>query len=400
MMTITRDKQVPLAEIRWRLIEALTKLPGDGDLMVWQRQLADAIIAAENDPEGYDVAELKRHRHLLRVIGDGLAHDLLPSHTIRTLSDHPGPRPASLAAQGPDLDFVFACANDLWIHGFVPILADLTTLIGIGDIVGWNAEEVVVIECKNRSVPKRLNTSGRIARQRQRGERAEEYLRTSQLAEGEGVVRVAWGFELPEPDWAGIERLLLDCQGSESGFSLLTLGPEDILIACAEHMQEPAVLRAVLRDASTLELPIMASYAELFTDGDHRARSPSSYPVTADLRWRLLERKLLLFRAVDMGKLGARFWHNGLEVRLTPEMVDDLLHLRLDVTDFESVWFNPPITEYCLLTPVSVSMREAFMAFSKQLVESVVPGEGLGSAMKAAEGDRFTYVTAYRNSGP
>jgi hypothetical protein len=43
----------------------------------------------ETNTDGYDLAELKRHQHLLRVIGDRLAHDLLPSHTIRALSRDP-----------------------------------------------------------------------------------------------------------------------------------------------------------------------------------------------------------------------------------------------------------------------------------------------------------------------
>lgn len=69
--------------------------------------------------------------------------------------------------------------------------------------------------------------------------------------------------------------------------------------------------------------------------------------------------------------------------------------------DFESVSFGPPITEYGLFMPVAASaMREAFIGHAKQLVENIAPGEGLGSAMKAAQGDRFTYVTTFRNSGP
>ena len=57
VMTMTRDTQLPLAKIRRDLIDTLTKLPGEGDVMVWQRQLAEAIIAAETNPKGYDVAE-------------------------------------------------------------------------------------------------------------------------------------------------------------------------------------------------------------------------------------------------------------------------------------------------------------------------------------------------------
>ena len=79
-----------------------------------------------------------------------------------------------------------------------------------------------------------------------------------------------------------------------------------------------------------------------------------------------------------MEKLGAEFWHNGLEARLIPEMVDDLLQLRLEVTAFDSISFGPPITEYCVFTPVSVaSTRDAFIALSKRLIECAAPGEGL-----------------------
>ena len=38
-----------LAEIRRELVAGFTELPANGDVMVWQRQLADAIIDAETD---------------------------------------------------------------------------------------------------------------------------------------------------------------------------------------------------------------------------------------------------------------------------------------------------------------------------------------------------------------
>ena len=116
--------------------------------MQWQRRLADAIIDAELPEAGIDRAEAKRHRHLLRVMADGLVHTLLPDHIIRSLSRHPG-KPALLSAQGADFDFVFDEARKLSSLGVVPVIADLTTLIGVGDIVGWNGDGVVVVECKN-----------------------------------------------------------------------------------------------------------------------------------------------------------------------------------------------------------------------------------------------------------
>lgn len=98
--------QAAWAQTRQVLLLELAALPAEGDVMQWQRRLADAIIDAERPEAGIDRALAKRHRHLLRVIADGLVHTLLPDHTIRSLSRHPG-KPASLSAQGADFDFVF-----------------------------------------------------------------------------------------------------------------------------------------------------------------------------------------------------------------------------------------------------------------------------------------------------
>src|SRR5665647_2399512 len=149
-------------QTRHALLLELAALPGGGDVLEWQRRLADAIIEAEDPPIGTDRAVAKRHRHLLRVIADGLVHTLLPEHTVRSLSRHPG-KPASLSAQGADFDFVFEQATRLSSLGFIPIIADLTTLIGIGDIVGWSSDGVVVLECKNRPAPAQGAPTGRLA---------------------------------------------------------------------------------------------------------------------------------------------------------------------------------------------------------------------------------------------
>lgn len=394
---MTAPLQTPdaLADIRRELIVGFAKLPTNGDVMVWQRQLADAIINAETH-SGLDAVELKRHRHLLRVIGDALVHTLLPTHTIRTLTRHPG-RAAALAGQGADFEFVFTCAQKLRGHGFIPILADLTTLIGIGDIVGWGREGLVVLECKNRTPPARISTSGRVARQRERGEWAERYLSTSESAEPD-TVRAAYELDLPSPHWPAVEQLLLDCLESEIGAASLSLGEDDTLIACAERIAEDDLPR-VMPSGASLALPIMANYAELLETSDHRAMSPSSYPISADLRWRLLERKLLLFRCLDMAVLKKTFEQDGVNVRLSPERIDGQFHVRVEVPGYESVSFAPPLVEYCLWMPVpGTAMADVLTDYARQLVLNVTPGEGLGSAMPLADGDHFAYAMAYRDS--
>jgi hypothetical protein len=226
---------VPAAWVQTRhaLLLELAALPGEGDVIQWQRRLADAIIDAEHPDAGVGRAEAKRHRHLLRVIADGLVHALLPDHTIRSLSRHPG-KPAALSAQGADFDFVFDCARRLRSLGLIPVIADLTTLIGVGDIVGWNGDGVMVVECKNRPAPPREATTGRLARQRRRGEQVETYLTTSTLDEGD-CVRQAYTRSLPSPDWDAVAGLLERCDASPAGVAVYSLGPNDTLVAATSQ---------------------------------------------------------------------------------------------------------------------------------------------------------------------
>lgn len=156
------------------------------------------------------------------MIADGLVHTLLPAHIIRSLSRHPG-KPASLSAQGANFDFVFDRARRLRSDGLIPIIADLTTLIGVGDIVGWSGDDVMVVECKNRPAPAREATTGRLARQRRRGEQVETYLTTSTTDEGD-LVREAHTMSLPSADWDAVADLLERCDASPAGIAAYSLG--------------------------------------------------------------------------------------------------------------------------------------------------------------------------------
>ncbi|MDT0264188.1 hypothetical protein [Jatrophihabitans lederbergiae] len=385
----------PLAEVRRSLIVEFAALPGEGDVVAWQRRLADAIIDAEAGSPQHDSAELKWHRHLLRVIGDALVHALLPAHTIRALSRHPG-RPPSLSAQGEDFDFVFECARTLRRSGAVPIVADLTTLVGIGDLVGWGGGGVGVYECKNRTPPMRMSTSGRVARQRLRGERTEEYLTGSRIEEEGGPVREAYDFPLPEPEWEAVRDLLERCLAAPTKLATHSFGTDDTLIACSRD----TVLDDVADQLPTgehLAMPAMAVYSELIESADHRLWAPSSYPLSGDLRWRLLENELSVIRFVDMGALEAEFTEGAVRGWLTPRRGEHGFEVGLDVAGFEPITFTHQLVGFCLWMPVPVSaMRATLIDHARVLVAQVEPGQGLGSAMNLAEGDTFVYSTAYR----
>ncbi|NUL44132.1 hypothetical protein LG293_09575 [Citricoccus nitrophenolicus] len=382
------------AQTRQRLLLELAALPSEGDVLQWQRRLADAIIDAEHPEARTDLAEVKRHRHLLRVIADGLVHTLLPDHTIRSLSRHPGP-PASLSSQGADFDFVFDQAHKLRSLGMIPIIADLTTLIGVGDIVGWNGDGVMVLECKNRPAPPREATTGRLARQRQRGEQAETYLTTSTLDEGEAV-RQAYTMSLPSPDWSAVADLLERCETSSTGVAVYSLGPNDALVA-ATSQATPEQFVTELADFVESTHPAVAFYSELIDAASYRLMAPSSYPVGGERRWRLLEGDLRLVRFVDMGGLAAEFDHEDAVVTLVPEQSAGRINLRVDVDGQEYTKFTDQLAEFCLWMPVPLAaLRQVLIDYARALVNERSSNAELSDSPDLAPGDNFKYATVYR----
>lgn len=382
------------AQTRQRLLLELAALPSEGDVLQWQRRLADAIIDAERPETGIDRAEAKRHRHLLRVIADGLVHVLLPDHTIRSLSRHPGP-PASLSSQGADFDFVFAQAHKLRSLGMIPIIADLTTLIGVGDIVGWNGDGVMVLECKNRPAPSREATTGRLARQRQRGEQVETYLTTSTLDEGDAV-RQAYTMSLPSPDWAAVADLLERCETSSTGVAVYSLGPNDVLVA-ATSQATPEQIVTMLADFVESMHPAVAFYSELRDAASYRLMAPSSYPVGGERRWQLLEGDLRLVRIVDMGSLAAEFDHEGAAVTLVPEQTAGRINLRVDVDGQEYTKFTHQLAEFCLWMPVPLAeLRQVLIDYARAVVNERASNAELSDTRDLAPGDNFRYMTVYR----
>lgn len=385
---------------RRELLEEFCALPDIGDVLLWQRRLADAIMRAETESTGPSRYIAKRHRHLLRVIGDALVHALLPSHTIRALSRAPG-KPPHLSSQGDDLDFVFDRAAKAQAKGFVPILADLTTLIGIGDLVLVADGGVAVLECKNRpAVTAALR--GRLARQQQRGENLEKYLSTSRINEGD-IERVAIEHDLPQPDYELLERLLVECLESPAGIAVHKFDDRDALIACTETADQDelsALLQTVLPDNADNTKIGMAFIDELVESASHRRLSPSSYPLAADLRWRLLERELHLVRIIDIDGLACEKQVGDLVLRLVPRRGDTGLEVHVEGLDApDHLAFTSEIVEMCLWTPTPVAdVRRSLVEQTLGTISELnALGEDEDLRAVNAPGDRVVYGIAYRD---
>lgn len=375
----------------------LALLPGEGDVLTWQRRLADALMNGEAGVDGMDPSELKRHRHLLRVMADGLVHRLVESHTVRTLSQHPG-KPPWITAQGPDFDFVFECARSMRSAGLIPIIADLTTLIGVGDVVGVSPAGVVVLECKNTSMPSRLSTSGRLARQRERGEHAEQYLTTGRLEQPDGTaVKQAFVMDLPDPDFDAVEALLKRCTESNSLVATHTFGENDTLIAYTLDTS-PDAIAAALPDGRDLALPVLAFFAEVTRKSSHRLWAPSSYPLPGDLRIRLLEGELQLLRLADLGPLAVEFAVGEQRATLTPQHGSVGAQVTLDVPGMTPVTITNQVIDSGFFMPIPVSdLRTALIDMAQRHVLAGGASTDKLTGLSPAVGDLFLYATAYRD---
>ncbi|NEK60239.1 hypothetical protein GCU56_20485 [Geodermatophilus sabuli] len=373
----------------------LALLPAQGDVLEWQRRLADSLIEVEANADDIDPSDRKRHRHLLRVMADGLVHTLLDSHTIRALSQHRG-KPPSIAGQGADFDFVFACARSLISSGQIPIVADLTTLIGVGDVVGISTSGVVVLECKNTTMPPRMSTSGRLARQRERGEQVESYLTNSRADEPDGTVKQAFDWSLPEPDFDVVRSLLARCVGSQSLVATHAFGEDDTLVAFTPDTPLDAI-GAALPLGRTAVLPVIAFYSDLIEASSHRLWAPSSYPLPGEARLQLIEGHLRLMRCADLGALAAEFDSGGRRATLTPNRRSGAAQVTLDVPGFEPVTVTDQVISTCLYMPIAVaSMRAALIEMAHRHVAQGASANSM-TDLSPAEGDSFVYATVYRD---
>src|SRR5260370_863834 len=175
-----------LERARQRLLSQLDAVDSADAAMAFQRALATELSMAEKDTS----PEARWHRHLLRLMGDALAGQLLSPHTLRELS-RGGHLPASLTGQGTDFGFVLEVAECTARRGCVPVIADLTHLIGVGDLVAVAPAAIAIIECKNKQMPDGWALRGRHWTPFQRQVEAASYLTSGYVWDGAGELRIA-----------------------------------------------------------------------------------------------------------------------------------------------------------------------------------------------------------------
>ncbi|GAA1589764.1 hypothetical protein [Actinoplanes couchii] len=304
------------------LLRFLVDLPDSGSVVDLQRKLLD-----EHARKGTTRAErdlFKHHRIKLRAIGDALAWLLLPAHTIRTLSKHPG-RAAPPPMNAEDAAFVMQVVEQLFRAGRVPVISDLTNVLLVGDVVAVESGgSVEVVECKNTRIPVRPPASGRLARQRQRGEMLTRYLRESVMPHPQGsqaavaavadalaIPRpvgpspaipelVAMDVALPEPNPEWLAAAYTRYEESPQGVGLVEIGAGDYLLITERNESAVDQLGDVLQTLPPLRQVCVSMHFEQLNQPLPHCRSILSYPLDWEFRAALLESDLVMVRVVDL----------------------------------------------------------------------------------------------------
>src|SRR4030042_188293 len=157
-----------LCGIRENLFEQLNRINTPDEMVNFQAGGAEAILFAEINSKMNECAPDSARSHIksLRLYTDALAWWNLHPHTIRQLAKNSGPRP-SLLDQGPSFANVLLHAGKYAKDTKLPILvADLTNVIKIGDlVVVTNPEKPMIVECKTSVPDPKYLMQGRSGRQ-------------------------------------------------------------------------------------------------------------------------------------------------------------------------------------------------------------------------------------------
>jgi len=405
-----------LLQTRRALVDHFSAIPREADPLSLQEALATELGRSEAAADRNSESS-RRHRRLLRIIGDSIAFTVLHDHTIRTLNRHPSSAAAGLSTQGDDFHFVLQVARKLADSGYIPVLNDVTNLLRIGDITAVSLEHVLVLECKNTPLPSGLPSAGRLARQRKRGSDAVQYLRTSRIVEADGI-REAISIDLPGPDWTFLARLGRDLEPRQDGISAALLDDGDGLGLATidpELKSFNALLKQLLHLVSANN-PVIATSLDAIKDPSWSRPSPLTYPLPPWLRFALLENQVLMVRMIDADRLcGTEELTSGKVANLgVSARQGSAFTVSLDVGD-KTYETDHALLDRVMYTPTRIeAFKHALLASADNLLAMSQAADPSSEAADRAEqrvskaedevrlapGDDIAYGTIYRSEHP
>ena len=195
-------------------------------------------------------------------------------------------------------------AGQITGDGTLPIICDLTHLLGVGDIVVVTAGAISIIECKNTLLPAEWRPRGRHLRQLHRQAQASGYLARGHAPAGDEI-RIS--IDVAEP--RRCEEELRDCveraRLSERGSAVAELGEHDLLVAKWDRGLSLTDSMPWI-DHEDWQHPAFGGSATATDHPGPFTANPYALPLPADARLAMVEGDLLLLRLADLAPL---CWH-------------------------------------------------------------------------------------------
>ncbi|WP_157429953.1 hypothetical protein [Actinomadura oligospora] len=290
-----------LEQTRAELLARFDDITTPSDVIDLQRALAAEIRSAEADRN----EDNDWHRHLLRLMGDAIAWKSLERHSIRELA-RGRRRPPSLTSQGQDFDYVLDVATEVADGNLIPIVADLTHLISVGDIIAVGPSAISILECKNRKPPAGP-PRGRHRRQEIRALQAADYLTDGIVTSSDGMKYLSVEVAEPQPEIAALQQCIEAAQRSPVGAALLDLGERDLILALWPGGLDPnEVLQEVSVDPANWAHPQLSFISNAVENPGPFRFNPYATALPMPFRLALAEGELIVGRFVDLGFLETR----------------------------------------------------------------------------------------------
>ena len=279
------------------------------DRLAFQIDIAEALRAAEGELKAKkDGTEaLKFHIRRLRLYADGLVWRTLHPHAIRQLAKNAG-SPQNLLSQGDAFDNVLAHARRYLEETGLPLLiADITTVIKIGDIIlVADVERPTIIECKMKLAGPRHLMQGRFGRQVSRAIGTMQYLDegTAKVFGDEHPRVVVETEHKPARNWKALERII--SKASDEGEAFRELQPGDYLWALRPERRE-SIMAQVAEKGKSIGFAQFGTAQGLMNFEDGLYAPPSAWPISLQARFALLEGTIDLCHLVSYDTLTGDF---------------------------------------------------------------------------------------------
>jgi hypothetical protein len=291
-----------LAEIQACAIGALDACRSPGHWFYFQESLAAEILHAES-LAGADPV-WNQHVAILRHIADGGAQRLIHAHTLRQLYKN-SPSSGSLTSQGIGFNYTMGWARKLAAQGRPPLVADLTNLVRIGDVLDCSIREYPKVFEVKRKQPHRqkLRKRNPVGRQVARMEAVVSMLETgiSRMPDqrGQTITRVMQ--HKYQDNFDHVQDVLETAIRGET--KVVTLSDREVILAAPSSVPFEKTMKQGLEAIGGHENRniFLGTTGRLLNSPTPIVPSPSAWPLPIHCRLALLREQVQLVHIIDTG---------------------------------------------------------------------------------------------------